>query len=199
MRGQRCQRQDGGSQPQDVVYTQPRMHCPFCGANKDQLKVIDSRSAESGEAIRRRRECLQCGKRFTSYERIEQGVKLTVVKKDGRRVPWDRQRIISGLERACYKRPVAEAALQSLAEEVEDEAQRRFEKEVPVGWIGQQVMRRLRDLDQVAYVRFASVYREFATVDELMGEVQRVLEQRRLADPGQGDLFDPQSSAGSEP
>ncbi len=167
------------------------MHCPFCGANKDQLKVIDSRSADSGAAIRRRRECLRCNKRFTTYERIEQGVKLTVVKKDGRRVPWDRQKIIAGLERACYKRPVPEAALQSLAEEVEDEAQRVFEKEVPVSWIGQAVMSRLRELDQVAYVRFASVYREFATVDELFGEMQRVIDHRLSTDPGQGDLFVP--------
>ena len=167
------------------------MHCPFCGANKDQLKVIDSRSADSGRAIRRRRECMRCDKRFTTYERIEAGVKLTVVKKDGRRVPWDRQKIVAGLERACYKRAVPGPALQRVAEEVEDEAQRHFEKEVPVSWLGQQVMQRLRDLDQVAYVRFASVYRDFATVDELMSEVQRVVEQRRQADPGQGELFLP--------
>lgn len=165
------------------------MHCPFCGANKDQLKVIDSRSADSGAAIRRRRECLRCEKRFTTYERIEQGVKLVVVKKDGQRVPWDRQKVVSGLERACYKRAVPEAALLKLAEEVEDEAQRLFEKEVPGSWIGQAVMGRLRELDQVAYVRFASVYREFSTVDELFGEMQRVIDERRLLDPGQGELF----------
>lgn len=171
------------------------MHCPFCGANKDQLKVIDSRSADSGAAIRRRRECLRCGKRFTTYERIEQGVKLVVVKKDGRRVPWDRQKIVSGLERACYKRAVPEAALLKLADEIEDEAGRLFEKEVPVSWIGQAVMSRLRELDQVAYVRFASVYREFSTVDELFGEMQRVIAERRSLDPGQGDLFGVQSPA----
>ena len=170
------------------------MHCPFCGANKDQLKVIDSRSAESGSAIRRRRECLKCGKRFTTYERIEAGLELIVVKKDGRRVPWDRQKIVEGLERASYKRPVPEAALVKIAEDVEDEAQRIFEKEVPAGWIGQNVMSRLRELDQVAYVRFASVYRQFSTVDELFGEMQREMERRRAAgDPDQGDLFQPRN------
>ena len=170
------------------------MHCPFCGANKDQLKVIDSRSAESGAAIRRRRECLKCEKRFTTYERIEAGLKLIVVKKDGRRVPWDRQKIVEGLERASYKRAVPEAALVKIAEDVEDEAQRVFEKEVPAGWIGQNVMSRLRELDQVAYVRFASVYRQFSTVDELFGEMQREMERRRaVGDPDQGELFQPRS------
>ena len=154
------------------------MHCPFCGANKDKLKVIDSRSADNGEAIRRRRECLRCDKRLTTYERIEAGVKLTVVKKDNRRSPWDRQKILVGLERAAYKRPVAEAALQKLAEDVEDEAQRVFDREVPSEWVGQQVMRRLRDLDQVAYVRFASVYREFSTVEDLMAEIRDVVDRR---------------------
>lgn len=165
------------------------MLCPFCGANKDQLKVIDSRSADNGEAIRRRRECLRCDKRFTTYERVELGVKLTVVKKDGRRSPWDRQKIVRGLELACYKRPVPEAALQKVAEDVEDEAQRVFEKEVPSDWIGGQVMRRLRELDHVAYVRFASVYREFSTVEDLMGEIRDVIEQR-ADDPAQASLFD---------
>ncbi len=164
------------------------MHCPFCGANKDQLKVIDSRSADGGEAIRRRRECLRCDKRFTTYERIEAGVKLTVVKKDGRRSPWDRQKIVFGLERAAYKRPVPEAALLKVAEDVEDEAQRVFDREVPSEWIGQQVMHRLRDLDKVAYVRFASVYREFATVEDLMGEIKEVM-NRRTDDAEQPSLF----------
>ena len=164
------------------------MICPFCGAHKDQLKVIDSRSAETGEAIRRRRECLRCGKRFTTYERIELAVKLTVVKQDGRRSPWDRQKIVNGLERACYKRAVPEAALEKIAEDVEDEAQRVFEKEVPSDWIGRHVMARLRELDEVAYVRFASVYHRFATVDELLGEVRAVME-REGDDPGQGTLF----------
>ncbi len=165
------------------------MICPFCGAPKDQLKVIDSRSAESGEAIRRRRECLRCDKRFTTYERIELAVKLTVVKRDGKRSPWDRQKIVLGLERSCYKRSVPDAALEKLAEDVEDEAQRVFEKEVPSDWIGRQVMRRLRELDEVAYVRFASVYHRFKTVDELLGEVRDVME-RDGEDPAQATLFE---------
>ncbi|MEM1013532.1 MAG: transcriptional regulator NrdR [Planctomycetota bacterium] len=165
------------------------MICPFCGATKDQLKVIDSRSADAGEAIRRRRECLRCDKRFTTYERIELAVKLTVVKRDGRRSPWDRQKIVNGLERACYKRAVPEAALAKLADDVEDEAQRVFEKEVPSDWVGRQVMQRLRELDEVAYVRFASVYHRFKTVDELLGEVRDVME-RDGNDPQQASLFD---------
>ena len=165
------------------------MLCPFCGANKDQLKVIDSRSADSGEAIRRRRECMRGDKRFTTYERIELGVKLYVVKKDNRRNPWDREKIVRGLELACYKRPVPKATLETMAEEIEDEAQRVFEKEVPSDWIGNQVMRRLRELDQVAYVRFASVYREFSTVDDLMAEIRDVVAQR-ADDPAQASLFD---------
>ncbi len=164
------------------------MICPFCGAHKDQLKVIDSRSAEGGEAIRRRRECLRCEKRFTTYERIELAVKLTVVKQDGRRSPWDRQKIVVGLERACYKRAIPEAALEKIAEDVEDEAQRVFDREVPSGWIGDKVMSRLRELDEVAYVRFASVYHRFATVDELMGQIRQVMEHDG-ADPTQGVLF----------
>ena len=167
------------------------MHCPFCSANKDQLKVIDSRGADAGEAIRRRRECERCGKRFTTYERVEAAVKLTVVKRDGRRLPWDRDKIVSGLDRACYKRPVAEAALLKIAEDVEEEAQRVFERELPATWIGDRVMGRLRELDKVAYVRFASVYKRFATVEELMGEVQQAVVEGRLSDPQQGVLFTP--------
>ena len=177
------------------------MQCPFCGANKDQLKVIDSRaadSAEAGGAIRRRRECGRCDKRFTTYERVELGVKLVVVKKDNRRSPWDRRRIISGLEKACYKRPVDPADLERLAEEVEDEAQRVFDKEVPSDWVGRQVMGKLRTLDQVAYVRFASVYRQFATVEELMGEIEQIVASRR-DDPAQGSLFTPSKKRRGKP
>ena len=174
------------------------MHCPFCSANKDQLKVIDSRGADAGEAIRRRRECERCGKRFTTYERVEAGVKLVVVKRDGRRLPWDRDKIVSGLERACYKRPVAEAALQKIAEDVEEEAQRIFERELPATWIGDRVMGRLRGLDKVAYVRFASVYKRFATVEELMGEMQQAVVEGRLSDPQQGHLFVPPRPSGAK-
>ena len=164
------------------------MQCPYCAANKDQLKVIDSRTADSGGAIRRRRECLRCDKRFTTYERVEPGARLTVIKKDFRRVPWDRRKILVGLENATFKRPVDEAALVRIADEVEEEAQRAFEKEVPSVWIGEQVMRRLREVDQVAYVRYASVYREFGTIDDVMEEVREMI-ARRSDDPDQGELF----------
>jgi transcriptional repressor NrdR len=165
------------------------MNCPYCRANKDQLKVIDSRGADGGEAIRRRRECLRCEKRFTTYERIEPGLRLTVVKKDGRREPWDRQKILAGLNHAAYKRPIPEAALQKIADDVEETAQRVYEKEVPSGWVGEQSMTRLRELDQVAYVRFASVYREFKTVEDLMGEIREVMELRS-DEADQPTLFD---------
>jgi transcriptional repressor NrdR len=164
------------------------MNCPFCNATKEQLKVIDSRAAEAGLAIRRRRECLRCDKRFTTYERIELATPLTVIKRDKKRTPWSREKIVQGLQRACYKRPVAEAALQKLAEDVEDAAQKSFEREVPASWIGEQVMRGLRELDGVAYVRFASVYRQFTTAEELMGEMRELLEAGDR-DPKQGDLF----------
>src|SRR6478752_8750073 len=107
------------------------MRCPFCNAEKDSLKVIDSRTCEGGKAIRRRRECLLCKKRFTTYERVEEQVRLVVVKKDGRRVPWDRQKILSGLERACFKRPVSEADIIRIADEVEDDVFNAHDREVP--------------------------------------------------------------------
>src|SRR5437868_7382642 len=137
------------------------MHCPFCDAEKESLKVIDSRTCEGGKAIRRRRECLRCHKRFTTYERIEDSIRLMVVKKDGRRVPWDKGKIISGLERACFKRPVPESELLRIVDEVEEEVFGSHDREVPSTVVGQIVTDKLRRLDQVAYVRFASVYRQF--------------------------------------
>lgn len=165
------------------------MRCPFCDADKESLKVIDSRACEGGRAIRRRRECLQCTKRFTTYERIEDQVKLTVIKKDGSRVPWDRAKVIDGLERACYKRPVEAGEIQRIVEEVEDEVFRGHEKEVPSAVIGQLVSDKLRRVDQVAYVRFASVYRQFKTLDDLVLEAKAVLDAQRYEVPGQGRLF----------
>ncbi|MBC7785703.1 MAG: transcriptional repressor NrdR [Burkholderiales bacterium] len=165
------------------------MHCPFCHADKDSLKVIDSRACDGDRAIRRRRECLNCKKRFTTYERIEGSIKLTVIKTDGRRVPWDRQKIVNGLERACFKRPVPEEELLRVAEEVEEEAFATHDREVPTLIIGQMVAERLRRLDQVAYVRFASVYRQFKTLDDLIEAAQNVLDARRFEDPTQGKLF----------
>jgi len=165
------------------------MHCPFCQAEKESLKVIDSRGCDNGRSIRRRRQCLACKKRFTTYERIEDPVRLTVIKKDGERVPWDRDKIMAGLIRACYKRPISEAELNRVVDEGEEEARKTHDREVPTQFIGEQVADRLRRLDTVAYVRFASVYREFKTLEELISESQAVLEARRFEDPTQGKLF----------
>lgn len=166
------------------------MRCPFCNADKENLKVIDSRTCEGGRAIRRRRECNDCTKRFTTYERIEQPIRLMVVKKDGRRVPWDKSKIVAGLERACFKRPVPETELLRIADEVEDEVFNAHDREVQTTVVGQLVTDRLRRLDQVAYVRFASVYKQFKTLEELVDEARAVIDARRYEDPpGQGRLF----------
>src|SRR3954454_8927854 len=165
------------------------MRCPFCNADKEKLKVIDSRTGEGGRAIRRRRECNDCTKRFTTYERIEQPIRLMVVKKDGRRVPWDKAKILAGLERACFKRPVPETELLRIADEVEEEVFKTHDREVPSTLIGQLVTDRLRRVDQVAYVRFASVYRQFKTLEELVEEARAVIDAKRFEDPSQGRLF----------
>lgn len=166
------------------------MRCPYCSAEKERLKVIDSRTCENGRSIRRRRECLHCEKRFTTYERVEQATRLMVVKTDGRRVPWDREKILAGLERACWKRPVPESELARIADEVEEDVKAAYDREAPSTVIGQHVIDKLRRVDQVAYVRFASVYRQFKTLEELVGEAQAVLDARRYEDPpGQGRLF----------
>jgi transcriptional repressor NrdR len=175
------------------------MRCPFCNADKDQLKVIDSRSCDGGTAIRRRRECVNCSKRFTTYEKIERPVRLMVVKKDGRRVPWDKHKILAGLERACFKRPVSEADIIRITDEVEEEVFSAHDREAPTAAIGQLVIERLRRLDQVAYVRFASVYRQFKTLEELVDEARAVLDARRYEDPpGQGRLFVEAGAAGRQ-
>jgi transcriptional repressor NrdR len=165
------------------------MRCPFCDADKESLKVIDSRTCEGGRSIRRRRECTKCDKRFTTYERIEETNRLIVVKKDGRRVPWDRTRILSGLERACFKRPVPESELLRVVDDVEEEIFKSYDREVPSTTVGELVTDKLRRLDQVAYVRFASVYREFKTLEELVNEAKAVIDARRFEDPDQGHLF----------
>jgi transcriptional repressor NrdR len=175
------------------------MHCPFCNADKESLKVIDSRTCEGGRSIRRRRECLNCAKRFTTYERIEDPIRLIVVKKDGRRVPWDRSRILTGLERACFKRPVPESELLRIVDEVEEEVFKTHDREVLSTLIGQLVTDRLRRLDQVAYVRFASVYRQFKTLEELVDEARAVLDARRYEDPSQGRLFIESAGPAGEP
>ena len=163
------------------------MRCPFC--KEDQDKVIDSRSSEGGRIIRRRRECLACKRRFTTYERVEDAVKLTVVKKDGSRVPYNRQRIIAGVQKACYKRPISMQQIENLAEEVEEEIFRRQGQEVSSRFIGEQTMTRLKVLDQVAYVRFASVYRDFQDLGQFIEEVNEVMDRKEPA-PGQKKLFD---------
>ena len=145
------------------------MRCPYCGHLED--KVVDSREAGDGQATRRRRECLQCSRRFTTYERIEE-ILPAVVKKDGRREPFDRKKILEGLVRACQKRPVSTAQVEALIAGVERQVQELGEKEVPSRVVGEAVMTRLRALDPVAFVRFASVYRAFEDVGDFMSELE---------------------------
>ncbi|GIW44625.1 MAG: transcriptional repressor NrdR [Candidatus Binatia bacterium] len=152
------------------------MKCPFCHDMRNH--VIDSRLSKDGHSIRRRRACEHCGRRFTTYERVEEMLPV-VVKKDGRREAYDRQKVLAGLKKACEKRPVSTAAIEQVADRIEQLLQERGEKEVPSSAIGEAAMRELHRLDQVAYVRFASVYREFKDVDEFMRELQRLMKDRR--------------------
>lgn len=147
------------------------MICPFC--QHDETKVIDSRASEPFE-IRRRRECLKCCRRFTTRETIEQ-VQVKVIKKDGSRVPFDREKIRSGLEKACYKRPVSEDQIEEIIKAVEADIYDNFEREVPSRYIGEKVFNMLREIDQVAFVRFASVYREFTDVKDFVEELRPML------------------------
>ena len=151
------------------------MKCPFCGHQED--KVVDSRSSSDGVAIRRRRECLRCGKRFTTYEHVEEQP-LMIIKKDGRREPFDRHKLLAGLVKACEKRPVSMDDLEQLVDELERELSQQFEREAPSREVGERVMRRLHALDPVAYVRFASVYREFKDVEQFMRELKDLLAQK---------------------
>ncbi|MBI3083949.1 MAG: transcriptional repressor NrdR [Candidatus Omnitrophica bacterium] len=148
------------------------MKCPFCGHQED--KVVDSRSSADGVSIRRRRECLGCGKRFTTYEHVEEQP-LMIIKKDGRREPFDRHKLVAGLVKACEKRPVGMDELERLVDELERELSQQFEREAPSREIGERVMKRLHALDPVAYVRFASVYREFKDVEQFMRELKELL------------------------
>lgn len=151
------------------------MRCPFCKEDRD--KVIDSRSSEGGRVIRRRRQCLACARRFTTYEKIAEGFKLNVVKKDGSRLPYDRDKVIAGLQKACYKRPVSVDQVLSIADKVEEDIFREFDKEVSSKFIGESVMRNLRDVDQVAYIRFASVYRQFTDAGDFIEEVRQAIQE----------------------
>jgi transcriptional repressor NrdR len=152
------------------------MKCPYCGHLED--KVVDSRESKEGEVIRRRRECLGCGKRFTSYERIDQ-IPHMVVKKDGRREPFDREKVMAGLRKACEKRPIPTKTLETIVDRVEDMVQESPDREVPTGAVGEFLMERLRELDRVAFVRFASVYRDFKDVDQFMATLKGLLETTR--------------------
>jgi transcriptional repressor NrdR len=152
------------------------MKCPFCDDLEN--RVVDSRLTKEGGEIRRRRECFRCKRRFTTYERIEETMPL-IVKKDGRRETYDRAKIVAGLQRACEKRPVSVAAIDAIADAIETSLMERGEKEVPSSVIGEAVMRHLHELDQVAYVRFASVYRSFKDVGEFMRELEDLITSRQ--------------------
>ena len=151
------------------------MKCPFCAHLED--KVVDSRESKEGEVIRRRRECLECGRRFTSYERIDE-IPYMVVKKDGSRERFERQKLVAGMLKACEKRPVSVSALEKIADQVEATLQERPEKEMGTSEIGQLVMDELKRLDKVAYVRFASVYRHFRDIGEFMTELKDLLNSK---------------------
>ncbi|MEW6251998.1 MAG: transcriptional regulator NrdR [Planctomycetota bacterium] len=164
------------------------MRCPFC--KEDDDKVIDSRSTENARCIRRRRRCLRCGRRFTTYERIEDAVKLGVIKRDGSRVPYDREKIRQSVERAAYKRAISSERIEQVVDEVEEYLVSTFEKEVSSQTIGEKVAEVLRRVDKVAYVRFASVYRQFEDVGDFIEEARDVIERSEREVPGQQNLFE---------
>jgi transcriptional repressor NrdR len=151
------------------------MRCPFC--RDPDNKVIDSRESHEGSVIRRRRECLRCQRRFTTYERVEELTPL-IVKKDGRREAFDREKLLAGLKKACEKRPVSVGQLEDAITDIERQLQGMGEKEVRSSFLGEEVMRRLQELDEVAYVRFASVYRSFHDIAEFMTELKDLLDER---------------------
>lgn len=152
------------------------MKCPFCDELED--KVVDSRMAKEGEVIRRRRECLGCKRRYTTYERVEEILPM-VVKKDGRRESFDRTKILAGLKKACEKRPISTATIEVVTDRIEKRIQEMGETEIESRIVGEELMKELHQLDQVAYVRFASVYREFKDIDQFMDELKTLAQQRR--------------------
>ncbi|HEX4967611.1 NrdR family transcriptional regulator [Nitrospira sp. SCGC AG-212-E16] len=152
------------------------MKCPFCDELED--KVVDSRMAKEGEVIRRRRECLACRRRYTTYERVEEILPM-VVKKDGRRESFDRTKILAGLKKACEKRPISTATIEDVTDRIEKRIQEMGETEIESRIVGEELMKELHQLDQVAYVRFASVYREFKDIDQFMDELKTLAQQRR--------------------
>lgn len=163
------------------------MQCPFCGRNQD--RVVDSRSSEGGKAVRRRRLCGACGRRFTTYERPEDAIRLTVIKKDASRQPYDRAKLMAGLQKACYKRPVSTEQIRRVVEAVEEAIFRNYDRDVPSSFIGDVASTKLRELDQIAYIRYASVYRNFTDVGELIDEARQVEQSPRVG-PEQRPLFD---------
>jgi transcriptional repressor NrdR len=161
------------------------VRCPFC--KEEQDKVIDSRSSDGGRIIRRRRQCLACNKRFTTYEKTSESFRMYVIKKDNSRVPYDREKIIVGLQKACYKRSVSAEQVRQIADKVEEDIFRNFDKEVTSSFIGESVIKHLRDVDKVAYIRFASVYRDFKDAGDLIDEITQAISQPDVA--GQPKLF----------
>ncbi|WP_297058050.1 transcriptional regulator NrdR [Thermosulfurimonas sp.] len=157
------------------------MRCPSC--HKEDTKVVDSRSTGEGFVIRRRRECVHCGFRFTTYERLELSLPR-VIKKDGRREPFSREKILAGIRKACHKRPVSEEAIENFVSALERELFESGEKEIPSSYIGERVMEKLKEWDEVAYVRFASVYREFQDVNEFVEQVSQLLRGRKSGRKG---------------
>jgi transcriptional repressor NrdR len=148
------------------------MRCPFCGSDND--RVVDSRTSQDGRSVRRRRECESCKKRFTTYEYVED-VSLTIIKNDGRREPFDRQKLQRGIELACNKRPISSKKIGSVVDEIEEKLQNLSKTEITSKEVGREVMRRLKELDEVAYVRFASVYHKFKDINEFMDELRGLL------------------------
>lgn len=151
------------------------MKCPYCGYQES--KVVDSRHSDDGLSIRRRRECLSCAKRFTTYETVE-SLPIVVVKKDGSRQTFERNKVLNGMVRACEKRPVSMAALEAAVSEIEQILQNSLDREIKTEHIGELVMERLKPLDEVAYVRFASVYRQFKDINSFMAELNKILDER---------------------
>ena len=172
------------------------MICPYCASNDD--KVIDSRASDGGRVIRRRRKCLSCDKRFTTYERVEQTARLIVVKKDGSRVPYEPDKMLAGIKAACGKRPIPESVKRRIVEEVEEAVHADYDREVDSRVIGDKVMRRLRDVDEVAFVRFASEHFQFRTIDELKAQVEE-LEKRERPQKNQQSLFSADGKAETKP
>ena len=163
------------------------MRCPFCNADDD--KVIDSRATDSGRSIRRRRQCLACNRRYTTYERVEDTIRLAIIKRDGSRVPYDRGKIAEGIVRAAYKRPISTERIEQIVDEIEEYLVAHYEKEVSSQTVGERIAAVLRRVDKVAYVRFASVYRQFEDVGEFIEEAQDVIARSANEIPGQQDLF----------